>query len=100
MSLFHIDAGREWRGGQRQSFFLVKELKDKGYPVLFVVQPDSPLHHKAAEAGLPLLPIRIKGEADFVAVLRLNWAMKRRQCRLVHFHDAHSVTVGAAAARR
>jgi glycosyltransferase involved in cell wall biosynthesis len=100
LSLFHIDAGREWRGGQRQSFFLVKELKDKGYPVLFVVQPDSPLHRKAAEAGLPLLPIRIKGEVDFVAVLRLSWAMKRRQCRLVHFHDAHSVTVGAAAARR
>lgn len=100
MSLFHIDAGREWRGGQRQSFFLVKELKDKGYPVVFVVQPGSPLHRKADEAGLPLLPIRIKGEVDFWAALRLGVAMKRRQCRLVHFHDAHSVTVGAAAARR
>jgi glycosyltransferase involved in cell wall biosynthesis len=100
LSLFHIDAGREWRGGQRQSFFLVKELKDKGYPVVFVVQPESPLHHKAAEAGLPVLPTRIKGEADFWAALRLGWAMKRRQCQLAHFHDAHSVTVGAAAARR
>jgi glycosyltransferase involved in cell wall biosynthesis len=100
LSLFHIDAGREWRGGQRQSFFLVKELKDKGYPVVFVVQPDSPLHRKAAEAGLPILPIRIKGEADFWAALRLSLAMKRHQCQLVHFHDAHSVTVGAAAARR
>jgi glycosyltransferase involved in cell wall biosynthesis len=100
LSLFHIDAGREWRGGQRQSFFLVKELKEKGYPVFFVVQPGSPLHRKAAEAGLPLLPVRIRGEVDLRAALRLSWAMKRRQCRLVHFHDAHSVTVGAAAAHR
>ncbi len=100
MSLFHIDAGREWRGGQRQAFFLVKELKAKGYPVVFVVQPGSPLHEKAAAAGLPLLPLRIKGEADFWAAFRLDLAMRRRQCRLVHFHDAHSVTVGGAAARR
>ncbi len=100
MSLFHIDAGREWRGGQRQAFFLVKELKDKGYPVQFVVQPGSPLHRKATKAGLPVLPVRIRGEVDFMAALRLSWAMKRRRCRLVHFHDAHSVAVGAAAAQR
>lgn len=100
MSLFHIDAGREWRGGQRQSFFLVKELEGKGYPVHFVVQPDSPLYRKAAETGLAVLPVRIRGEIDLGAALRLSWAMKRRGCRLVHFHDAHAVSVGQVAARR
>ncbi len=100
MSLFHIDAGKEWRGGQRQSFFLVQELKKKGYPVQFVVQPESPLHKKAVEAGLPVLPLRMKSELDFGAVFRLGRAMKRRKCRLAHFHDAHGLAVGAAAARR
>jgi glycosyltransferase involved in cell wall biosynthesis len=100
LSLFHIDAGKEWRGGQRQSLFLVKELKKKGYPVHFVVQPDSPLHQKAAAAGLSVLPLRMRSELDLGAIFRLGRAMKRRDCRLAHFHDAHAVSIGAAAARR
>lgn len=98
MSLFQIDAGKEWRGGQRQSFFLAKELKRRGLPFLFVVQPESPLHQKALEAELPVLALKVKSEFDFSAVLRLAWAMKRRKCLLAHFHDAHSVAVGSTAA--
>ena len=98
MSLFHIDAGKEWRGGQRQSLFLAKELRRKGFPVFFVVQPDSPLHKKASEAELPLLPLKIRSEFDVLAILRLSFLMRRRNCRLAHFHDAHGVAVGSAAA--
>ena len=100
MSLFHIDSGREWRGGQRQSLLLVRELLRKGYAARFVVQPGSPLHDKASAEGLPVLPVRMRGEADFWAAFRLSRMMKRHDCRLVHFHDAHSVALGAAAARR
>lgn len=98
MSLFQIDARKEWRGGQRQSFFLAKELKRNGYSFRYVVQPGSPLHEKAVEAGLPVFPLRISGESDALAMLRLALAMKRKKCRLVNFHDAHSVAVGSAAA--
>lgn len=98
MSLFHIDAGKEWRGGQRQSLFLVREIQRRGYPVTFVVQPKSPLHHKAKEAGLSVLPVRMRSEADAAAMVRLAFFMKMKKCRLVHFHDAHSLAVGGAAA--
>jgi glycosyltransferase involved in cell wall biosynthesis len=72
----------------------------KGYAARFVVQPRSPLHDKAVAEGLPVVPIRMRGEADFWAAYRLSRLMKRHGCRLVHFHDAHSVALGAAAARR
>ena len=98
MSLFQIDAGKEWRGGQRQSFFLAKELKRHKYSFQFVVQPGSPLYQKAIEAGLPVLPLKISSEVDALSILRLSLAMKRKKCRLVNFHDAHSVAVGSAAA--
>ena len=98
MSLFHIDAGKEWRGGQRQAFFLARELKRKGYPFFFVVQPKSPLYFRAREADLPVSPLRIRNEFDVLAVVRLALAMKRNRCLLAHFHDAHSVAVGSAAA--
>jgi glycosyltransferase involved in cell wall biosynthesis len=98
LSLFQIDAGKEWRGGQRQSLFLAEELQKYGYPFKFYVQPDSPLHTKAKEAGLPVIPLKMRGETDFWAILRLASGMKRSRCRLVHFHDAHSVAVGSVAA--
>jgi glycosyltransferase involved in cell wall biosynthesis len=98
LSLFQIDAGKEWRGGQRQSFFLAKELKRRGLPFFFIVQPESPLHQKACEAELPVLPFKMRNEFDLPAILRLAWAMKRKKCLLVHFHDAHSAAVGSVAA--
>lgn len=97
MSLFQIDAGKEWRGGQRQSFFLAKELQKFGYPFRFYVQPGSPLHNKCQEADLPVFPLKTRSEVDVLAVLRLAASMKRWKCRLVHYHDAHSAAIGAAA---
>ncbi len=97
MSLFHIDAGKEWRGGQRQSLYLVKELKRRGYPVFFVIQPRSPLYDKAIKADVPLLPLKIRHEFDLFSILRLALGMRRRNCILAHFHDAHSAAIGSAA---
>ncbi|MBN2245156.1 MAG: glycosyltransferase [Candidatus Aminicenantes bacterium] len=99
MSLFQIDAGKEWRGGQRQALLLGKELHKKGHPFDFYVQKESPLHKKALEAGLPVHPIKISSEVDITAILRLAWAMRRKKCKLVHYHDAHSAAIGAAAAK-
>jgi glycosyltransferase involved in cell wall biosynthesis len=98
LNLFQIDAGKEWRGGQRQSLFLARELKKKSYPFKFYVQPGSPLHVKALEDDLPVIPLKMRSETDAWAILRLASGMKRHRCRLVHFHDAHSVAVGTAAA--
>ncbi len=98
MSLFHIDAGREWRGGQRQSLLLVRELVRRGYPVQFIVQPHSPLHEKALAENLPVWPLRMRSEFGLVAALRLARRMKKKGCVLAHFHDAHGASVGSAAA--
>ncbi|MBU1185840.1 MAG: glycosyltransferase family 4 protein [Acidobacteria bacterium] len=98
MSLFQIDAGKEWRGGQRQSLLLCRELQKRGFSSCFVVQPGSPLHLKAQEENLPVFPLRMRSEADMLAVTKLSLLMKRKKCRLVHFHDAHAVSVGSAAA--
>jgi glycosyltransferase involved in cell wall biosynthesis len=98
LSLFQIDAGKEWRGGQRQSLFLALELQKKSYPFKLYVQPGSPLHKKSLEVDLPAIPLKMRSETDALAILRLANRMKRHKCRLVHCHDAHSVAVGSAAA--
>jgi glycosyltransferase involved in cell wall biosynthesis len=100
LSLFQIDSGKEWRGGQRQSFFLVRELKRKGYPCRFYVQPNSPLYKKAEQEDLPVFPLKVRSEADVLAVLKLSRQMKKAKCVLVHSHDAHAAAVSALAAYR
>jgi len=100
LSLFQIDSGKEWRGGQRQSFFLVKELNRKGYPCRFYVQPNSPLYEKAKKEGLPVFPLKIRSEIDLISVLKLARQMKKANCVLIHSHDAHAAAVSALAASR
>jgi glycosyltransferase involved in cell wall biosynthesis len=100
LSLFQIDAGKEWRGGQRQSLYLARELRSKGYPFHFVVQPGSPLHEKASGEGLPVLSLTMMSELSVGAAFRLAHHMKRERCVLAHFHDAHAVSVGGLACRR
>ncbi len=98
MRFFQVDAGKEWRGGQRQSLLLAKEIQRKGYPLEFIVQPNSPLHEKALEANLSVSPLKIRNEFDFMAALNLARVMKKKNCVLVHFHDAHSLSAGSIAA--
>jgi glycosyltransferase involved in cell wall biosynthesis len=98
LSLFLIDAGKEWRGGQRQVLFLARELRKTKHPFWLAVQRGGPLHEKAAKEGLPLLPLKMRNEADLLAVLRLAAAMRRRRCALAHFHDAHGAGLGTRAA--
>lgn len=98
LSLFQIDAGKEWRGGQRQSYLLAKELKRQGYRFRFYLQPDSPLHQKCLEGGLPVFPLKMRSEMDLRAIWRLARDMKRNTCMLVHCHDAHATSLGAVAA--
>lgn len=97
LSLFQVDAGKEWGGGQRQSLFLARELHKKGYPLLFVVQPQSPLYEKAVKANLPVFPLKIRNEFDIPAIFRLAGVMKREKCLLAHYHDSHSLAIGAFA---
>jgi glycosyltransferase involved in cell wall biosynthesis len=98
LSLFQIDAGREWRGGQRQALLLARELERKGYDSIFCVQPKSPLHQKAASSGVRVFPLKIRSELDLLAVFRLSLAMKAKKCVLVHSHDAHAAAIGLMAA--
>lgn len=100
MGLFHIDASKGWRGGQRQSFFLVRELKQKGYPVFMVVQPESPLHRRILEIDLPVFPLKMRNEIDIIAALKLARTMRRNHCVLAHFYDDRALAVGSTAANR
>jgi glycosyltransferase involved in cell wall biosynthesis len=97
MRIVFIDSGNEWRGGQYQVFGLAQELRAKRHEMLLVCQKRSPLHERAKQAGLPVEAVRMRGDLDFKAWLRVAGILRVFQPELVHAHTgrAHAVALGA-----
>jgi glycosyltransferase involved in cell wall biosynthesis len=98
LSLFLVDAGREWRESQRQVLCIARELRKKGYAAHLVLEPGGALHRKAAEEGLSTLPLRMRGRMKWIVRQGLVRAMRAHGCRLAHFHETLGAALGLPAA--
>ena len=98
MKLFHIDAGKEWRGGQRQVLYLTEELVKRRYFVRLITQPDCPLYQEAKKRNIPVIKVKIRNEFDLFAIVKIAYYLRKEKATIVHFHDAHSLAVGSVAA--
>lgn len=98
MSFFLVDARREWHESQRQVLCLARELRKKGYTVHLVLEPGGDLFKKAADEGLAVLPLRMRGRMKWFVRHGLARAMKTHGCRLAHFHETLGAALGLPAA--
>ncbi len=97
MRIVFVDSGREWRGGQYQVFNLAKQLGKRRHDLLLVCEKKSPLHARAKEAGVAVEAVRMRGDLDLKAGVRLAGILRVFQPELVHAHTgrAHAVALGA-----
>ncbi|HET7456971.1 MAG TPA: glycosyltransferase family 4 protein [Gemmatimonadaceae bacterium] len=100
--ILHLDAGREWRGGQRQVLLLADGLRARGYEPLVVGSPGSPLVERLRARGIAASTIRMRSDWDLVAARRLRALMRTWRPDVVHAHDArsHAIALAALFARR
>jgi len=98
VSLFLVDAAREWRDSHRQVLLVARELGQKGYDAHIVGEPGSDLLQTAAAEGLSAFPLKMSGRMGWLARHRFTRAMKSRGCKLAHFHDTLGAHLGLAAA--
>ncbi|MEW5803974.1 MAG: glycosyltransferase [bacterium] len=90
MKVLHVDTGKEWRGGQRQVFFLHQGLTSLGIESLVAAHPRGHLFQRSAE---PKTPLSSRGECDLVAACRLARILGRFSPDIAHAHDAHAHTL-------
>ena len=90
MKILHVDTGREWRGGQRQVFFLHQGLTSLGIESLVVAHPKGALYQRLPD---PKIPLPCRGEWDLVAAFRLARILSRVSPDIAHAHDAHAHTL-------
>ena len=95
--ILHVDAGRSWRGGQRQVFLLATGLRDLGYRTLIVAPTGSPLIKRAERAGLPTYRLTLRGEWDIRSARELRAVAKEWGANVVHAHDARSHSIARLA---
>jgi glycosyltransferase involved in cell wall biosynthesis len=95
--ILHVDAGRSWRGGQRQVFLLATGLSDLGYRTLIVAPTGSPLIRRAEHAGLPTYRLTLRGEWDIRSARELRAVAGEWRADIVHAHDARAHSIARLA---
>ena len=95
--VLHVDAGRSWRGGQRQVFLLATGLRDLGYRTLIVAPTGSPLIRRAEHAGLPTYRLTLRGEWDIRSARELRAVASEWRADIVHAHDARAHSIARLA---
>ena len=95
MRVLVLDTERGWRGGQRQTLLLARELARRGEQCYVAARPLAPLAERAHALGLPVVPAAPTGEVALLTAWRLRRFIKRHDVQIVHAQTAHDVTLGA-----
>lgn len=97
LTVYHLDDGRELRGGERQLLYLVKELERLGHDNTVVCRHGSPLHAAAARKNFKTLSLPYFLEWDPVSALLLRRALKALPPAgappILHSHTGHTAAV-------
>jgi glycosyltransferase involved in cell wall biosynthesis len=93
----HLDAGRAWRGGQRQVFLLARELRARGAEPLVVGVRGAPLLERAQAAGLATAAASMRADWDLRSAKRVRAIVRTWRPDVVHAHDARSHAIALIA---
>ncbi|MBI4753732.1 glycosyltransferase family 4 protein [Candidatus Desantisbacteria bacterium] len=98
LKILHIDTANNWRGGEQQALYLVAGLQEKGYPQIVVCQPDSLLFQRC-QGYAEVIPVKMRGEWDVIAALKLAQIIDTKGVHLIHLHSSHAHALGLTAAK-
>lgn len=97
MRVMHVDTERTWRGGEQQVHYLATGLVKRGVEVTLVCQQGSALAQEARASGLEVRELRMRGETDVPAALRIRHWFKQGHYDLLHMHTSHAHSLGVIA---
>ena len=97
MRSLHIDAGRGWRGGQRQVFLLATALRAHGREPLVVGAAGSPLLERLQGVGIATASTPMVSDWDLRSAKRLRSIIRAWKPDIVHAHDARAHAIALIA---
>ncbi len=97
LTVLHIDTERGWRGGERQTLWLARELARRGHGSIVAAREGEPLAARAAAEGVQVVACNPASEIDPRAALAMRRVIRAQRVDVVHAHTAHAVAVAALA---
>jgi glycosyltransferase involved in cell wall biosynthesis len=99
-TVLHLNTESGWRGGEAQTLYLADGLRRRGHRSIVVAPPEAPLIRRAAEAGIVVEPVPMRGEWDLRASRSIAEVVVAQGVDLLHYHTAHAVGLGTLASLR
>lgn len=87
----HIDAGTEWRGGQKQVALLHQGLLEKGVESFLVCNHEGELYQHSHEKVANCMGWKYAGKRSFSTKKDLQTILQHIQPDIIHFHDSLSL---------
>lgn len=102
LRVLHVDAARQWRGGERQLLLLATGMRERGAEPLVAAQPGSPLLQKLKAEGIATASLAMRSDLDLLAVRRLRRLIATWRPDVMHAHDrrGHALALAALIGRR
>ncbi len=97
MRVLQVDTERGWRGGQRQTLLVARELTRLGPNCKVAARGGEPHIERAAAAGLPVEAVHPWSELALVSALTLRRVIRREDIQIVHAQAAHAVSLAVLA---
>ena len=93
-TILHTESSLGWGGQEHRIFAEARIMRDRGHRVLIVCDPRGELHHRAAQEGLSVFPLKFGGRANFAAWLGLRRLLKHQRVDLLNTHSSLDSWVG------
>jgi len=95
LAILHVDPERALGGGERQVLGLLAHLHALGHRQTLAADPRGPLAPRAADLGIPVVPLAIRNHLDLPAARRLAGLLPRGPYAILHFHTARAHALAA-----
>lgn len=95
---YHVDTELGWRGGEQQMAYLAQGLAARGHRAIVAVRPESEALPRLRALGVEVEAVKMRGEADGLAMLGLARRIGARRADVVHLHTSHAHTLGVVGA--
>jgi glycosyltransferase involved in cell wall biosynthesis len=94
--VIHLASGREWRGGERQVFLLVRALAARSVDQLVITSNQGELARRLSSEALPVKPVAWR-RGFSPSALSAASTEARRVPSLFHAHDPHALVLAGLA---
>ncbi len=98
--IFHLDDGKELRGGQRQALYLAEELNNSRHRNIMVCRKNSPLEKASVKKKLEIINLPYFFEWDILSALILKRKIKKiltaenqPKPAILHSHTSHTAAL-------